>query len=183
MTQDMADRLKIKKFGICQDQPRGYLEAGIVMHQKEEVRIVDRFNNVERDMKEKLKESINRKKEHILKEMIDKKKSEQEERIKKMYGNIEAKELKKKNFNNENTIKITGYPPYYDKDQLQELFEHYGEIRRITIPLDIITGKNKPFAYIDYKQSQSVAEAISELNDSAVEMCVLSVTRPPQQKN
>ena len=85
MTQDMADRLKIKKFGICQDQPRGYLEAGIVMHQKEEVRIVDRFNNVERDMKEKLKESINRKKEHILKEMIDKKKSEQEERIKKMY--------------------------------------------------------------------------------------------------
>ena len=114
----MAERLKIKKFGICQDQPRGYLEAGIVMHQKEEVRIIDRFNNVERDMKEKLKESINRKKEHILKEMIDKKKSEQEERIKKMYGNVDLKKTMKKNFNNENTIKITGYPPYYDRDEL-----------------------------------------------------------------
>ena len=183
MTQEMAERLKIKKFGICQDQPRGYLEAGIVMHQKEEVRIIDRFNNVERDMKEKLKESINRKKEHILKEMIDKKKSEQEERIKKMYGNVDLKKNMKKNFNNENTIKITGYPPYYDRDELMKLFSAYGEIRRLTIPTDPITGKNKPFAYIDYYQSLSVNDAISNLHDTPVDMCVLTVTRPPQIKN
>ena len=183
MTEDMAIRLKMKKFGVCQDQPRGYLEPGIVMHQKEEVRIIDRFSNVERDMKEKLKDSINRKKEHILKEMIEKKKNEQEERVRKMYGKIEEKKVIKKSYNNENSVKVTGYPPHYERVDLENLFLTYGEIRKINIPLDIITGKPKPFAYIDFYQSVSAGEAISELNDTAVEMCVLSVTRPPTQKN
>jgi RNA recognition motif-containing protein len=179
----MAERLQIKKFGICQDQPRGYLEAGIVMHQKEEVRIVDRFNNVERDMKEKLKDSINRKKEHILKEMIEKKKSEQEERLRKMYGNVDAKKTIRRTYNNENTIKVQGYPPSYGREDLERLFSVIGEIKKINIPVDINTGKNKPFAYIDFKQSISVNEAISRMDDYAVGVCVLSVSRPPPQKN
>lgn len=67
--QDVAERMQIPKFGVCAGQPRGSLEPGVVMVSKEEIKIINRLTNVEQDMKDKLLDSINSRKNNVLREM------------------------------------------------------------------------------------------------------------------
>jgi RNA recognition motif-containing protein len=171
--KEVAERMKIPKFGQCAGQPRGALEAGVIMISKEEVKIINRLTDVEQDLKDKLLGSINKTKDSFLKEMIDAKDRENRERIEKLYSS--QKPVLKRYQKRENSIKVSGFNPRYNEDDLRKIFEQAGRVRKIYIPRDRVTGEYRNFAFIEYEQSLSMKEAIERFNDYAVDECVLNV--------
>jgi RNA recognition motif-containing protein len=171
---EVAERMKIPKFGICAGMSRGTMEEGVITISKEEIRIVNRANDIEQDMKEKLLDSINNRKNNVLREMREQKERENQEKLNKLL-NSQKPVVVKKTYRRENTIKVSGYNPRYDREDLRKIFEESGRIRNIYIPIDRYTNQLKNLAFIDYEQSMGVKNAIEKFNDFAKDGCVLSV--------
>jgi hypothetical protein len=172
--KEVAERTKIPKFGICKGQPRGSLEAGVIMVSKEEVKIINRETDVEQDMKDKLLESINNRKKNVLREMQEARDKENQEKLAKLFSAHKPSTIRK-NRPRENSIKVSGFNPSYNEKDLTEIFEKVGQIKRVFIPRDFNTGHFKNFAFIDFYQSLHVKSACERLNDSAIDGCILSV--------
>jgi RNA recognition motif-containing protein len=172
--QEVAERIKIPKFGICAGQPRGALEAGVIMISREEVRIINRQTDVEQDLKDKLLGSINKTKDNFLKEILEAKKKEEQEKIDKLFSNTQ-KTVTKRTYKRENSVKVSGFNPKYTEVDLRRIFEKAGRIKKIYIPKDFYTGENKNFAFIDYEQSLGMKTALEEFNDFSADNCVLTV--------
>ncbi len=172
--------MKIPKFGVCTGQPRGSLEAGIVMISKEEVKIINRQTDVEQDMREKLLDSINNRKDNVLREMRDAKERENQEKLAKLFSSTKTA-IVKRIYKRENSVKVSGFNPRYTEDDLANLFQTCGKIRKIYIPRDFNTGAFKNFAFIDFEQSIGMKTAIETLNDTAHDGCVLTVV-PAEDK-
>ena len=68
---------------------------------------------------------------------------------------------------NEQTIYINNLPASYDSDTVGQLFSAYGEIARISYPLDK-NNQAKGYAFITYANS-SAAERALERNDQEIE--------------
>lgn len=173
--QEVAERMKIPKFGLCKGQPRGSLEAGVIMISKDEVRIINRETDVEQDMKDRLLDSINNRKRNVLREMQEMKEKENQEKLAKLFSATKAPVVKKPQ-RRENSIRVSGFNPRYNEEDLYKLFEKCGRIRKVYIPKDFNTGVNKNFAFIDFDQSLGVKTAIEMYNDEAVDECVLTVS-------
>jgi len=171
---EVAERMKIPKFGICAGMSRGTMEEGVVTISKEEIRIINRATDIEQDMKEKLLDSINNRKNNVLKEMREQKERENQEKLNKLL-NSQKPAVVKKTYRRENTIKVSGYNPRYDREDLRKIFEESGRIRNIYIPIDRYTNQLKNLAFIDYEQSMGVKNAIEKFNDYAKDGCVLLV--------
>jgi RNA recognition motif-containing protein len=172
--KEVAERINIPKFGICAGQPRGALEAGVIMISREEVRIINRQTDVEQDLKDKLLGSINKTKDNFLKEILEKRKKDEEDKINKLF-NTTQKAIPKRTYKRENSIKVSGFNPKFREDDLREVFEKAGRIKKIYIPRDFNTGEYKNFAFIDFEQSLGMKTAIEDFNDKAVAGCVLNV--------
>jgi cold-inducible RNA-binding protein len=52
------------------------------------------------------------------------------------------------------------------EEELRKLFEPYGAIERVTIPLDSATGKTRGFAFVEMQDENVAKAAIHELNGS-----------------
>ncbi len=172
--KEVAERTKIPKFGICKGQPRGSLEAGVIMVSKEEVKIINRETDFEQDMKDKLLESINNRKKNVLREMQETREKENQEKLAKLFSNHKPT-LIRKNRPRENSIKVSGFNPSYNEKDLSEIFEKVGPIKRVFIPRDFNTGHFKNFAFIDFYQSLHVKTACEKLNECAFDGCIISV--------
>jgi RNA recognition motif-containing protein len=177
MKKEIAERMKIPKFGACAGQPRGSLEAGVILISKEEVKIVNREKDVELDMKERLIDSISSKKRNVLREMQDIKEKEKQQKLALLFSSTKAATMIKRNRPRENSIKVSGFNPSYKEDDLWRIFEKVGRVRKVYIPKDFYTGAFKNFAFVDFEQSASVKDAVERFNDEAVDSCVLNVTK------
>jgi hypothetical protein len=178
--QEVAERTKIPKFGICKGQPRGSLEAGVIMISKEEVRIINRETDLEQDMKDKLLESINNRKKNVLKEMQDTKERENKEKLDKLFSSNKPTIIRKVRVR-ENSVRVSGFNPTYVENDLTEIFSRASQVRRVFIPRDFNTGAYKNFAFIDFYQSLGVKTACEMFNDAAYDGCILTVV-PADEK-
>ena len=179
--QQVAERMKTPKFGLCKGQPRGSLEAGVIMISREEVKIINRETDVEQDMKDRLLETINNRKKNVLREMQEAKERETQEKLAKLFSAHKAPIVKKIR-PRENSIRVSGFNPRYNEKDLWELFEKCaGGVRRVFIPKDFNTGAYKNFAFVDFHQSLGVKTACEMFNDAAIDGCVLTVA-PADEK-
>lgn len=60
------------------------------------------------------------------------------------------------------------FPLHWDDEKLTSVFGEYGEIASVFISKDE-TGKSKGFGFIDYKEHESAAKALAELNGKTFE--------------
>ena len=81
MLPQVIERMKWKKFGKVAGQERGVLEPGIVEINTDEIHIIDRKRDIEKDLGDKLRDKINDKKSKILKDIKEKKEKENREKI------------------------------------------------------------------------------------------------------
>lgn len=61
------------------------------------------------------------------------------------------------------TLFVGNIAPQATEDQLKALFSEYGTVRKIELPRDIFSGRNKGFAFIDMEGHEARA-AMSALN-------------------
>ena len=106
--------MKIPKFGMCAGSARGTMEEGVIATSKEEKKFINRATDVEQDMKDKLLDSINYRKNNVLKERREAKEIENQEKLNKLLNSSNAPVVKRTYLRN-NTIKVTEYNPKYLK--------------------------------------------------------------------
>jgi len=170
MLPQVIERMKWKKFGKVAGQERGVLEPGIVEINSEEVHIIDRKRDVEQDLGDKLRVTINNRKLQLLKEMKEKREKENREKL-AAYTNSNAKQANRpiRRRNNDCTIKVNGFNPNYTAKKLGEIFGQAGDVTRVVIP-------NKNLAFITFAQSVYKYDAYEMFNDKAKDGCILQVT-------
>jgi len=61
------------------------------------------------------------------------------------------------------TLFVGSIPPQVTEDQLKALFAEFGKVRKLELPRDIFTGRNKGFAFIDMEGHEARA-AMAALN-------------------
>ena len=169
MLPQVIERMKWKKFGKVAGQERGVLEPGIVEINTDEIHIIDRKRDIEKDLGDKLRDKINDKKSKILKDIKEKKEKENREKI-AAYANSMSKQNERqyKKRNNTCTIRVHGFNPNYTAEQLGKLFSQAGEINRVVMP-------SKNLAYIRFDQTISRQNAYEMFNDVSKDGCVLRV--------
>ncbi|XP_054899956.1 U11/U12 small nuclear ribonucleoprotein 35 kDa protein [Poeciliopsis prolifica] len=57
------------------------------------------------------------------------------------------------------TLFVARLNPQTTEDKLQTVFSKYGDIRRLRLVRDIVTGFSKGYAFIEYKEERSVSRA------------------------
>lgn len=170
MLPEVIERMKWKKFGKVEGQPRGALEPGIVQLSLEEIHIIDRKKDVEQDLGDKLRENIHKRKLMVLKEMKEKRERENREKL-AAYANSSAREQQRpvRRRNNDCTIKVNGFNPNYTAGKLAEIFGKVGKVAKVVMP-------SKNTAFIRFFQSIHVQAAFDLLNGAPKDGCVLQVT-------
>ena len=168
MIPEVINRMKWEKFGIVKGQQRGSLEPGIVVTSNEEIHIIDRKKEIELDIGDKLRESINNRKMIVLQEMKEARERENKEKL-AAYGAKNKVQKQQIRRNREGTIKISGFPPTFKAEDLVEVFKKVGEVRRCTMP-------SKNIAFLEFLQSVHAKDAYDRFNDEPINGCVLSIT-------
>jgi len=52
------------------------------------------------------------------------------------------------------------------EEELRKLFEFYGTVDRVSVPIDSVTGKSRGFAFVEMQDEVAAGEAIRGLNGS-----------------
>ena len=63
--------------------------------------------------------------------------------------------------NNQHTVFIGNLPFSTQKSELQEVFEKFGSITEIHIPVDRQTGKSRGFAFVTFETEEASQEALN----------------------
>ena len=169
MAPQVIEHMKWKKFGKAAGQERGVLEPGIVEVNTDEIHIIDRKRNVEKDLGDKLRDKINDKKSQILKEIKEKKEKENREKI-AAYANSVSRQNEKQYRKRDNscTVSVHGFNPNYNAEQLAKLFSKAGPINKVVMP-------SKNLAYIRFTQTIYKQNAYDLFNDASIDGCVMKV--------
>ncbi|HNF48395.1 MAG TPA: RNA-binding protein [Chitinophagales bacterium] len=69
-------------------------------------------------------------------------------------------------------------------EELQTVFENYGEVESVKIISDKFTGKSKGFAFVEMPNAEQGAKAISELNSFELKgrNLVVNEARPKEER-
>ena len=169
MLPQVIERMKWKKFGKVAGQERGVLEPGIVEINSDEIHIINRKRDIEKDLGDKLRDKINDKKTKLLKEIKERKEKENREKIAAYANSMKQNERQYRRRNNACTVQVNGFNPNYTAEQLAKLFSKAGDINRVVMP-----SKNN--AYIRFTQTIFKQNAYDLFNDTSVDGCVLRVT-------
>lgn len=51
-----------------------------------------------------------------------------------------------------------------DESALRALFIPFGEVREVTIPLDVGTGQRRGFGFVEFDEAEDAAEARDNMN-------------------
>lgn len=63
------------------------------------------------------------------------------------------------------SIYVGNVPFSAEKEDIQELFAYYGEVARVSLPLDRETGRKRGFAFVDMVNDADEQSAIDDLQD------------------
>ncbi len=61
------------------------------------------------------------------------------------------------------TLFVGNIAPQATEDDIKELFSEYGKVRKLELPRDIFSGRNKGFAFVDMEGHEARA-AMAALN-------------------
>jgi len=73
------------------------------------------------------------------------------------------------------TVRVTNLSENTKEDDLQSLFHPYGDIVRIYLAKDKVTGVSKGFAFINYKRREEAESAIRSLDGHGYDHLILNV--------
>ncbi|XP_071754333.1 U11/U12 small nuclear ribonucleoprotein 35 kDa protein [Centroberyx gerrardi] len=73
------------------------------------------------------------------------------------------------------TLFVARLNPQTTEDKLHEVFSKYGDIQRLRLVRDIVTGFSKGYAFIEYKEERSVVRARRDANKLVVDQHELFV--------
>ena len=151
LTKPVEEHMEWKKFGKVANQKRGTLEPGIVNFSNEEIHIINRKNN-------------------ILKEIKDQKERENKEKLEafsKSMGNYgtDRKQLIKRS--RVGSIKVKGYNPFITPEKLTKIFEKVGKIK--------FCKMFRSYSIIRFYNTIHAQDAYDEFNNQTVDGCVLYV--------
>ena len=167
MLPQVIERMGWSKFGIVAGQPRGSLEPGIIATSSEEIHIIDRKKDVEQDLADKFRDTINNRKMMVLKEMKEIRERENREKLAALTQNTKnTRQMVKRN--REGTIKVTGFNPIYDAKKLAQIFEVVGPVKKCNMP-------SKNLAFLQFEQTVHANDAFERFNDESIDGCVLRV--------
>ena len=79
------------------------------------------------------------------------------------------------------TLFIGNFPTDSNEQELAELFAQFGTVRKIELPRDIFSGRNKGFAFIDMEGHEARA-AIAALNAKPFKDKILKVREETPKK-
>ena len=82
-------------------------------------------------------------------------------------------------------IYVGNLPYELTKDELQEVFQQYGEVTSVNIITDRMTGRSKGFGFIEIAEEAKAMDAIDKLNGYSLKGRSLKVSqaRPREQRN
>ena len=81
-----------------------------------------------------------------------------------------------------NKIFVGNLPLEVTENDLMDFFSKFGEIKKITLPKDMYTGKLRGFGFIEFKMVESAKEAIS-LNRAEFMGKVLTVNEARDERD
>lgn len=67
------------------------------------------------------------------------------------------------------TIYVGNLPYSFFERDVADLFERYGRLRKVTIPMDRYTGRNRGFAFIEYEDRRDAEDAFHKYHDYPIE--------------
>ncbi|XP_035638819.1 U11/U12 small nuclear ribonucleoprotein 35 kDa protein [Oncorhynchus keta] len=73
------------------------------------------------------------------------------------------------------TLFVARLNPQTTEEKLNEVFSNYGDIRRLRLVRDIVTGFSKGYAFVEYKEEMSVVRARRDANKLVVDQSELFV--------
>ncbi|KAM4620264.1 U11/U12 small nuclear ribonucleoprotein 35 kDa protein [Polymixia lowei] len=73
------------------------------------------------------------------------------------------------------TLFVARLNPQTTEDKLHEVFSKYGDINRLRLVRDIVTGFSKGYAFIEYKEERSIVRARRDANKLVVDQHELFV--------
>jgi RNA recognition motif-containing protein len=80
-------------------------------------------------------------------------------------------------------IYVSSLPFKIKEQQLQELFEKYGEVSAVKIVIDNITRQNKGFGFVTMPNDDEANKAIQELNGTEVMERTIGVSKSEPKKD
>lgn len=178
-TEGIKSRMNIPKFGVCESQKRGVVEGGTTRIDNE-VKITNRKKAVYQEgLKERLKQStVTSTKEALEEKMLDEIERKRKENIAKISSAPDDFKKKKPREAKETDIKITGFNMRCDENDLMNLFENVGPVKKCIILRDRVTNKKRNIAFLEFRETYHVELAIEKYNNKTVGGCVLIVCRP-----
>ncbi|XP_065118866.1 U11/U12 small nuclear ribonucleoprotein 35 kDa protein [Paramisgurnus dabryanus] len=67
------------------------------------------------------------------------------------------------------TLFVSRLNPQTSEEKLQEVFSKFGDIRKVRLVRDIVTGFSKRYAFVEYKEERSVKRAWRDANKLVVD--------------
>eukprot|EP00126_Sphaerothecum_destruens_P005147 Sdes_comp18593_c0_seq1m8735 len=80
------------------------------------------------------------------------------------YRRKERPRLDEKDQRESKTLFVGNIPYDFIEKDIQELFERFGQIRAISIPIDDRTGKNKGFSFVEFQERLDAEDALGRYN-------------------
>ncbi len=71
---------------------------------------------------------------------------------------------KKYNRNEDSTVKVNNFPDYTTEDDLFQLFSACGQVHRVNIVCDQVTGKSRGFGFVSFRRKESAEYAVKNLH-------------------
>lgn len=67
------------------------------------------------------------------------------------------------------TLFVSRLNPQTTEEKLYEVFSQYGDIRRLRLVRDVVTGFSKRYAFVEYREERSVVRARRDANKTVVD--------------
>ena len=67
------------------------------------------------------------------------------------------------------TVYVGNIPYSFIERDVSEMFERYGRIRKVTVPMDRFTRRNRGFAFVEYEDRRDAEDAFHKFNDYQIE--------------
>lgn len=175
-TPGIKERLLIPKFGLCTGQAQGSIENGIVRNDAE-CRIVNRKKQVYNEgLKERLKNSTDiATKEEFLRRMLEEQEKKRNDNAFKQVG-LEEKKIKRRR-DRPASIKITGFSKRCEEEDLRKLFSEVGDVGGVHILRDRVTGEKRGIAFLHFRQTAHIQEAIDRFDNKTIGNSVWQVCK------
>ncbi|KIH62748.1 ADP-ribosylation factor family protein [Ancylostoma duodenale] len=197
----VAERKKLKKFGLCRDEPPGPQVSTTYVAEEVEMQFTrNRAGEQILDVQEDKQTAKATSREHCrhckgndhwstncpykemyqMEEDVDPAEAAEKERAAAGTGRYVAPGMRGDarqgdRRSDENTCRVTNLPQEMEEAELRELFAAIGRVSRVFIARDKVTNQPKGFAFVTYDLREDAERAIAKLNGIRKHHMVLKV--------